>query len=1009
MWLRVDTTPAAITRDLEEMHAKGIEGVILYDSGVGGGLLWASGKMALRGKAYEVIRTEDFRGARATPLPTAPLSPWGDRQRELLRFASKEAGRLGVKLCLSVGLASTSGPIAPEHGQQKLVWSETGVTGPLDYDEILPAPAIDVPPTSAPPPRKAEAAPPPRSAANTKFNGHEVAVLAVPDREGFGPAEVVDLSTKMDPSGRLQWEAPPGRWKVLRFAYTPTGRRNVWGLFTDGMSADALDRTWEVTIGRLLKEMTPEERKGLVAIEDDSWEAAETTWTERFPSEFRRLRRYDLIPWLPALAGKTVGGPGAVEGVKRDYYRTIADLIAVNHYARLRELAHRDGLIAFSEASGPNTAQLDYMQNSKGVDIAMGEFWVPSPHRPTPDRRFLLRNAASANHIYGKRITACESFTSVGPHWEESFFDLKNSADQAFADGCNLNIVHCFSHSPSVAAKPGYVYFAGTHYSRNVTWWEQTPAFNTYLGRCSFLLQQGLFVADALYYRGDAIGLGESMKTRPALPDEGYDHDNCNLDALLTRVGVKGGRLVLPDGMSYRILVLPDASPVAPEALAKIAELVEAGATVIGPRPRGMAGLPVTPEDKTKFDALVARLWGDGEDENKVGAGRVFAKRRPGDALRAMLVPPDFEPRGLSDAGELDWIHRTAGDAEIYFVASRWDPKEKVESTFRVSGKQPELWDPVTGEIRDAVAFSQRDGRTTIPLEFNPRESVFVVFRRPIAADASGPAPSNYPETKTQVELAGPWEVSFDPEWGGPEKVTFDSLTDWTRRPEDDIRHYSGTAVYHKRFSINTMPAAGGRLLLGLGEVREIASVRLNGVDLGVVWTRPARVDLTRAARAGENDLEVTVVNLWPNRLIADESLPPEKRLTETNMHKFGAATPLYPSGLLGPVTLESAAFEGRVTRPETSPGVIPTGSGGRAPRGHRDHSDRPVDRRVRRLGRMTHPGASVLSPFREGEGRSPRSTRSPCTGPSASRRARSRSPSNLPSSRRLSRSRGRA
>ena len=178
---------------------------------------------------------------------------------------------------------------------------------------------------------------------------------------------------------------------------------------------------------------------------------------------------------------------------------------------------------------------------------------------------FLLRNAASANHIYGKLITACESLTSVGPHWEENFFDLKNSADQAFADGCNLNIIHCFSHSPSVTAKPGYVYFAGTHYNRNVTWWEQTPAFNAYLGRCSFLLQQGLFVADALYYRGDAIGLGEPMKTKPALPAEGYDHDNCNLDALLTRVGVKDGRLVLPDGMSYRILVLPDDSPMAPE------------------------------------------------------------------------------------------------------------------------------------------------------------------------------------------------------------------------------------------------------------------------------------------------------------------------------------------------------------------------------------------------------------------------------------------------------------
>jgi hypothetical protein len=224
-----------------------------------------------------------------------------------------------------------------------------------------------------------------------------------------------------------------------------------------------------------------------------------------------------------------------------------------------------------------------------------------------------------------------------------------------------------------------------------------------------------------------------------------------------------------------------------------------------------------------------------------------------------------------------------------------------------VAGKQPELWNPVTGEIRDAVAFHQEDGRTTVPLEFNPRESVFVVFRKPIATTAEGRASSNYPTVTTQTELAGAWDVSFDPKWGGPARVTFDSLMDWTKRPEEGIQHYSGTAVYRKRFYLAALPAVGTRLLLDLGEVHEVAAVRLNGVDLGVLWTKPASVDVTRAVRAGGNDLEVTVVNLWPNRLIGDESLPPEQRFTETNMHKFSAATPLYPSGLDGPVTLERA------------------------------------------------------------------------------------------------------
>ena len=560
-------------------------------------------------------------------------------------------------------------------------------------------------------------------------------------------------------------------------------------------------------------------------------------------------------------------------------------------------------MVAFGEPAGPNTSQLDLMQDCNGVDIAMGEYWHPSVHRPSPPSRFLLRAAASANHIYGKRLTACESLTSVGPFWEESFFDLKNTADQAFCDGCNLAVIHNWSHSPSVTAKPGYAYFAGTLYGRNTTWWEQTPAFNAYLGRCSFLLQQGWFVADALYYRGDAIGQGEQMKSRPALPAEGFDHDNCNLDALLRRVSVKAGRLVLPDGMSYRMLVLPNNSPMAPAALEKIAALVEAGATVAGPRPNGPAGL-VTPNQKTKFDALAARLWAHESGENKIGAGRVIAQT-PALDFFSMNLQPDFVYSGLSTGGELDWIHRRTDDAEIYFVASRWDPVEKVNCTFRVAGRQPELWNPVTGEIRDAAAFSQLAGCTTVPLEFNPRESVFVVFRKPISPTAAGTAASNYPKITPLTELTGAWEVSFDPKWGGPEKVVFDSLLDWTKRSEAGIKFYSGTAVYRKKFNLATLPAAGNKLLLDLGEVHEEAVLKLNGHDLGVVWTKPARADISAAARAGENELEMSVVNLWPNRLIGDASLPPEKRFTETNIRKFVVTTPLWPSGLLGPVTVQ--------------------------------------------------------------------------------------------------------
>jgi len=897
MWLRVRSNRAAITADLEAMHAKGIEGAILYDSGVGDEMQAAS-RMVLGDRGYVEKKTTDFAGAHFTEVPFAPMQSWQPESRELVRWAAREAGRVGVKLVVTVGLASTSGDIPLEDSQQKLVWSETEVRGPIRVDAVLAEPKSVMRPSE----KAVHSMVPERfTVPDVAKYRHEIAVLAVPDRETFGEDEVIDLTKKVDANGRLHWDPPAGAWKVLRFAYEPTGMRNAWGLFTDGMSSAALDRTWEITMGRLLGEMSPAERKGLYGVEDDSWEAGPTTWTRLLPAEFARLRGYDLVHWLPALAGKQMGSAAEAEGVRRDYYRTIANLIAKNHYGHLEEIAKRNGLKFYSEAAGPNSGQLDSQMDVSHVEVPMGEFWVPSPHRPTVDRRFLMRDTASAGHVYGKRVLGCESFTSVGPHWEDSFFEMKNTGDQGFADGCNLIVIHNYSQSPSMTAKPGYVYFAGTHYSRNTTWWDETPAFNAYLGRTSFLLQQGLFVADALYYRGDGIGQIEQRKTEPALPAPGYDHDNISLDALLHRLMVKEGRLVLPDGMSYRMMVLPAGMPMAPEALKKIVELVRGGAVVVGPKPTGIAGRVLSANTKREFDAAVAELWSD-----RMERGRVFSGDAQ-EALRALKLPPDFAFTGLSDRGTMDWIHRRSASTDIYFIASRWDGEEKIAATFRVGGRQPELWDPVTGEIRDARSFTQSDGRTTVPLEFGPRGSMFVVFRRPISKLAEGKARSNYPELHRLQELKGPWRVEFDPKWGGPARVTFEELVDWTKRPEWGIEHYSGAARYRKEFVLDAAPTAGSRILLDLGEVHEVASVRVNGGEIGTVWAKPARVDITKFVHSGRNVLEVKVVNLWPNRLIGDAGLPEPKRLTETNVHKFSEKTPLYPSGLDGPVVLEEA------------------------------------------------------------------------------------------------------
>jgi hypothetical protein len=896
MWLHADTTHAAITRDLEQMRAKGIAGFILYDTLPGHVSREYLYRNVLVGKEFQYEKGDDLKNAYDTPIPTQPLATWTTHWRELIRFVASESARLDLKFCLAEGLSDTSGAISEEYGNQKLIWTETAVSGPATFDGILPE----------------QPAPEGKKKANNKTAAaryrRDVAVLAIPDASNFNAAQVIDLTAKMDAAGHLNWTAPNGHWKILRFSQVPTGARNNWGYFTDGMSAEAVDETWKVDMAPLLREMSPAERKGIIGVEEDSWEGGITAWTRKFPEEFQRRRGYDLIPWLPVLAGVEMADETTRERIQRDYKLTISDLIADNHYGHLEKLCRENSLTFYSEAAGPHLLQADLLKNISRVDVAMGEFWYPSAHRRTPADRFWARNAACATHIYGMPINMDEAFTSMGPEWEETPLTMKPVADQAFCDGVNRICFHNFSQSPSLTAKPGYVYLPGTHYEPGITWWEQTPAFNSYLGRCSALLQAGRFVADAIFYQGDNIGRGEPMKTNYPTLGEGYDHDNCNSDVLLTRMSVRDRRIVLADGMTYRVLALPDSAAMPLNDLKKIVMLVKKGATVVGPPPTRMAGMPLHPDDENEFAGLVTLLWSDaaGTKQSQVGAGRVIWGQTVREVLQSENVPPDFEQHGLSDAGTIDWIHRDADGAEIYFVASRWPHSEKIDGIFRVAGKQPELWNPVTGEMRNATAFHQENGRTVIPLEFDPCGSIFVIFRNPIPMDSSGPAASNYPAVHLLATLSGPWMVNFNPKWGGPAKTEFDQLVDWTNRPEPGIKYYSGTAVYHKKFDLKIPPASGDHLLLNLGVVHEVASVRLNGHDLGVLWTQPAQVDITSAVQAKDNDLEVTVVNLWPNRLIGDESLPEEKRFTKTNMRKFGPSSPLLPSGLIGPVSLLS-------------------------------------------------------------------------------------------------------
>ncbi len=889
MWLGTANPPETITRDLEAFHAKGLVGATIKPSSLGQ-VWYPDYKVVLEGKEYRKVKTDEY-GGKSAERPPGRVDFWSDENLAAIRYAAKEANRLGIDLGLQIGTAAPREFVSNEFAQQIIDWSETSFKGPRLFEGTLPVPEVK--------PHKGD------KLYGTPYH-RDIVVLAFPDKPQFKVDEVVNITDKMDAAGLVRWDAPAGKWILLRFVQISTQFGNEGSLNLDGLSTEAMDKGWEATVGRLLAKMTPVERKGLKLIEEDSWEAGHPTWTKTFPEEFNKRRGYDLLPYLPVLAGRVIGDEEFSKQIKQDYQLTIDDLIADNHYAYRRKLANAAGFPFYAEAGGPNIRESDLLKNSSRVDVAMAEFWMPSPHRSSFDRRFLLREAASANHVYGKKFTVCESFTSVGPHWEESPFSMKATADQAFCDGLNRVAFHNAALSPSMTAKPGYTMWAGTHYEPGMTWWNQTPAFNTYLARCSCLLQQGLFAADVLFYQGDKSGYTHVLKTVFPTLGEGYDYDHCNTEVLLMRLSVKNGRIVLPDGMSYRVLVLPDNLPMQLPALEKVASLINEGATVIGPRPTGMLGKPLKPGDTEKFEALVKRLWSGADSsatESRIGSGRLVWGKTARQVLNELGVQPDFEYQGLSSAGTIDWIHRTLSDGtEIYFVASRWEPPETIECSFRVFGKQPELWNPVTGEIRDATAFRQKNGRTMVPLKFDPCGSVFVIFRKAIGPKVSGTMTSNYPKLTPLLKLDGAWDASFDPKWGGPANVRFDELTDWTKRPEDGIKFYSGTAIYRKTFTLPAMPEKGRQLVLDLGEVHEVAEVRLNGQNLGVVWTKPARVNITGAVKAGANDLEVTVVNLWPNRLIGDAALPAKERFTETNMRKFVSTSPLLPSGLLGSV-----------------------------------------------------------------------------------------------------------
>jgi hypothetical protein len=750
------------------------------------------------------------------------------------------------------------------------------------------------------------------------FDYEQVPTPAVADAAAVHPREVVNLTSRMKPDGTLEWDAPAGAWTVLRLGYSLTGAKNRpatpagSGFEADKLSREHMEAYFHGYFDPLEKALGPLFGKSLRYVMMDSWEAGTNNWTDRMIDEFRNRRRYDPTPYLPVLTGKVVFSADVSDRFTWDFRRTLADMWAENHYGTMADLLRQHGIGIYGEAAGVSLEMPeDTLLNKSKVEIPAGEFWVRDLH---PRLMYLqdVRGAASASHVYGKPLTATESFTGGG---YESPFTLKKVGDYWFSQGTNRIVFHTSAHQP-LDTKPGNT-MVGTHINRNITWAEQAAPFMTYLARTSYMLQQGLFVADLAYL------LQEGAPSTPPIwgpgtmppPPSGHDYDFVNADVLLNRMSVAAdGRLTLPDGMSYRVLVLPDTDRMRPELLRKIRDLANGGAIIVGRRPTSSPSLANYPAADDEVRAIGADIWGDldgaGRSIRRVGKGAVYWGWPLERVLEKEKISKDFDYARPLDC-DVAWLHRRVqGDdstaADIYYIANLTDRPQAFDARFRVAGRLVEIWRQDTGAIEPAGYVTSGES-TTVPLRLAERESAFVVFRRPATASTRTVSRGDF---ATLATVGGTWAVAFPTGFGAPPRVTLSELESWTASTEEGVKYFSGTATYTTTFQASRDWFTPDRaVFLDLGRVGDIAEVRVNGRSLGQLWKAPYRVDVSAALRPGENQLEVRVTNEWTNRIAGDRLLPAEKKILgppAAERRSAAGPAPLPESGLMGPVTILS-------------------------------------------------------------------------------------------------------
>ncbi len=936
-WINGNISKESITADLEAMKEVGVGGVIWMEVS---GSYWA---------------------------PKGSIKSNSPEWHEAFQWAISESKRLELQFNMTFNFGyGCGGPwITPENSMQKLIWTETVIDGGKKKSISLKKPTIDRSKLESfekewfrpDEPMNPEV----RNFIDNVDSYKDVAVLALPLQENEKAAnyripqlefesglkrdrddssfrmypydittlqdallskdKVIDITKFMDRNDTLNWDAPKGKWQIIRFGHasnlqlTRPCPGDIIGLECDRLSKKGIDSHYDAFTKKIIEECETM-ANSFPFVHIDSWEAHGQNWTSQFPEEFKRRRGYSLISWLPVLSGRIIDTPELSSRFMYDFRLTVSEMILDNFVSRFKQLLKPHNINLSIEAYG-NMA-IDNLAYAGIADIPVSEFF-PSKEGEIPvtldkTKKFYLSNKAmsSAAHTYGKAINGCEAWSS-DRGWRDHPFTLKAIGDMMFCKGVNKMIGHLSAHQPYENMVPGLTHRKwGMHFNRFNTWWFYSRPWNDYLARCQLMLQKGEFVADILYWFGEGSPINVVHMDFQA--PSGYDFDYVSTE-IVKQIQVKKGMLTLPSGMTYRYLLLPDDERITLSMMKKVKELVDAGAKVIAQkRFTGSPSLVDYPEGDEEIKKIADDLY----NNHRIIYGKTVTQ-----VLTEDKLSPDFSGRNLN------FIHRRTQTEDIFFIANTKNERiERVTCTFRVSSKIPELWDPETGKIQNLPEYYEEESCTSIPIDFEPFQSWFVVFRKTPSINRVT-VKSNFLRQIDLYTITGSWLVKFDQNWSRlREPVVFDDLIDWSKHPNPEIQYFSGTASYRKNFEFTQKPESP--IFLDLGNVQIIARVRVNEEDCGIAWKPPYRVDITSAIREGNNILEIDVVNTWVNRLIGDEQLPLDSewkdwetldhwpkwflnnehrssgRFTFTSCRHYNKNSKLTASGLLSPVKLIS-------------------------------------------------------------------------------------------------------